>query len=170
MPSGVHPGSMHSESTESSRTSANLAVRIRTRLRRGRLDRQLAQGADPAASAELELRATQLRSAAERARIANALVETLGDAHRNEPVTVRPRPQRAAVRDAADEILALALRLREDRPVDPRGVAMAARLVDNRTSPMHRHDVGDLHDAIGSALSALDATREPADDLQAQAA
>jgi hypothetical protein len=35
---------------------------------------------------------------------------------------------------------------------------------------MYRHDVGDLHQAIGSALSALDAAREPARDLQAHAA
>ena len=128
MPYGVYPVPKHRESSNSSRTGTSLAVRIRTRVRRGRLDRQLAAGADPTTNAELELRALQLRSTAERARIANALVETLGDARRTEPVTVRPRPQRAAVRDAADEILALALRLREDRPVDPRGVAMAARL------------------------------------------
>ena len=166
MPYGVYPV----PDTESSRTDANLAVRLRTRVRRGRLERELADGADPRASAELELRATQLRSTAERARIANALVETLGDARRGEPVTLRTRPQRAVVREAADDILALVLRLRDERPVAPRGVAMAARLADGRTSAMHRHDVGDLHDAIGSALSALDATREPAGDLEAQAA
>jgi hypothetical protein len=35
---------------------------------------------------------------------------------------------------------------------------------------MYRDDAGDLHDAIRSALSALEATVEPAEDLQAQAA
>lgn len=170
MPYGVYPIPEHSQSTESSPVSANLAVRIRTRFRRGRLDRQLADGADPASSAELGLRAAQLGSTAERARIANALVEALGDARGREPVTLRPRPQRAVVRDAADNILALVLRVREDRPSAARGVAMAARLADDRRSPMYRHDAGDLPDAIRSALSALDATREPADDLQAHAA
>jgi hypothetical protein len=143
---------------------------IWTRLRRGRLDRQLAEGADPATSPELELRAAQLGSAAERARIANVLVEALGDARGREPMTLRMRPQRAVVRDAADEILALVLRLRDDRPFAVRGVAMAARLADDRAGPMYRHDAGDLPDAIRSALSALEAAREPAGDLQAQAA
>jgi hypothetical protein len=170
MPSGVYPVPKQSESTESSRTSANLAVRIRTRFRRGRLDRQLADSAGSAATAELALRAAQLRSTAERARVANRLVETLGDARRGEPMTLMPRPQRAVVRDAADDILALAMRLREDRPFGIEGVAKAALLVDDKASPMHRHDAGDLHHAIRSALSALDAAREQAGDLQAQAA
>ncbi len=148
----------------------NLAVRIRTRVRRSRLDRQLAEGADPAASAELEHRATQLGSTAERARIANALVEALGDARRGEPMTLRTRPQREVVRDAADDILTLVLRLRDDRPVAPQGVARAARLAEDRSGPMYRHDAGDLPEAVSSALSALDAGREQAVDLQAHAA
>jgi hypothetical protein len=170
MPYGVYPLPKRHESIKSNRAGTNLAVRISTRVRRSGLDRWLAGGADPASDAGLELRAAQLRSAGERARIANALVEKLGDARRGEPVTLRTRPQRAAVRDAADEILGLALRLREDRPVGIAGVAKAAWLVDDRWSPMHRHDAGDLHDAIRSALSALDATAEPAGILQAQAA
>jgi hypothetical protein len=35
---------------------------------------------------------------------------------------------------------------------------------------MHRHRVGDLRDALRAAVSALDATRELAGDLQSQAA
>ena len=35
---------------------------------------------------------------------------------------------------------------------------------------MYRDDAGDLHDAIRSAQSALDATREPAGEFAAQAA
>ena len=65
----------------------SLASRIRTRLRRARLDRQLAHGTDPADGPELTLRAAQLDAAAERARIANLLVEAVGDARRGEPVT-----------------------------------------------------------------------------------
>jgi len=148
----------------------SLAVRIRTRVRRSRLDRQLAEGANPATTAELQHRATQLGSADERARIANALVEALGDARRGEPMTLRTRPQRAVVRDAADDILTLVLRLRDDRPVAPQGVARAARLADDRRGPMYRHDAGDLREAVSSALSAMDTGREPAAALQAHAA
>jgi hypothetical protein len=122
------------------------------------------------ASAELAHRATQLGWTAERARIANALVEALGDARRGEPMTLRTRPQRAVVRDVADDILALVLRLRDGQPVAPQGVARAARLADDRRGPMYRHDAGDLREAVRSALSAMDAEREPAADLQAHAA
>jgi hypothetical protein len=141
-------------------------VRIRTGLGRAELDSELANGADPAGSTELALRAEQLDSSAARARIASALVKALGE----EPITLLPRPQRAVVRDAADEILALVLRLGDDRPVGIAGVAAAARLVEDRSGPLYRHNAGDLHDAIRSALSALDATAEPVGELQAQAA
>src|SRR5829696_5974470 len=105
-----------------------------------------------------------------RARIANGLIEALGDARRGEPMTLRLGPQREVVRDAADGILALVLRLRDDRPVGIAGVAAAARLVDDRRGAMYRDDVGDLHEVIRSAQSALDATREPAGEFAAQAA
>jgi hypothetical protein len=170
MPHGIDAVPKHPESRELAETGPNLDVRIRTRIRRSRLDSQLAHGADSTASAERALRAAQLQSTAERARIANALVEMLGDARRGEPMTLRPRPQRAAVREAADDVLALVLRLRDARPAAVRGAAMAARLVDDRTSPMHRHDTGDLREAIRAAASALDATRDLADGPRSQAA
>jgi hypothetical protein len=134
-------------------------------LRRSRLDQELALGADPAASAALGLRAIQLRSRNERARLANALEETLGDARRGEPVTIRVRPQRAEVRACADDLLALVLRLRDDHPVDIRGAAMTARLVSDRTSPLRRTGDVDLRDAIRAAHMALDTPAQTLDQL-----
>jgi hypothetical protein len=139
-----------------SRSAPRLAVRVWTRLRRNRLDRELALGADPGGSASLGHRATQLRSRGERARLANALVETLGDARRGEPVTIRVRPQRAVVRDSADDLLGLVLRLRDDRPVDVRGAAMTARLVSDRAGPLRRPGDVDLQDVLSAAHTALD--------------
>jgi hypothetical protein len=170
MPYGVFPVPKGRDSRKSGTAGTSLAVRIRTRLGRAELDKALAAGADPGGSAELGLRAKQLSSPAERARIANGLVEALGDARRKEPTTLRLRPQRAVVRDAADDILALVLRLRDDRPVGIAGVAAAARLLDDRSGPMYRDDAGDLQDAILSARSEMDATREPAGEFVAQAA
>ncbi len=144
----------------------SLTLRIRTRLSRAVLDEELAYGADPAASPDLALRAEQLSSRAERARIADALLETLG----REPITILPRPQRAVVRGAADDIVALALRLHNDRPAAIAGLAASARLADDRRGPMYRDDAGDLDDAIRSALSALDPVAERTGDLHAQAA
>src|SRR5918995_1892956 len=69
MPYGVYPTPEHSESTEVAQAGANRGVQIRTRFLRGRLDRQLAEGADPATTAELGLRAAQLHWTAERGRI-----------------------------------------------------------------------------------------------------
>jgi hypothetical protein len=158
MTSAIHPISESSGSSDDARKGASLPLRIRTRLSRGPLNWQLAHGATPEDGPELALRAEQLNSASERTRIADALVTTLGDARAREPVTIRRRPQRAAVRDAADEILALALRLRDDRPVATAGIAKAAWLVGDKLSPMHRHGAGDLREALRSALTALDAS------------
>jgi hypothetical protein len=170
MPYGVFPVPKSRNSDKSGATDPGLAVRIRTRFGRTALDEAIATGAVPSGSAELALRAEQLSSPAERARIANGLVEALGDARRGEPMSLRLRPQREVVRDAGDDILALVLRLRDDRPVGIAGVAAAARLVDDRRSAIYRDDAGELHDAIRSAQSALDATREPAGEFAAQAA
>ena len=170
MPYGVFPAPKSRDSGNSDTTGPSLAVRIRTRVARAQLDSELARGADPAGSPELALRAEHLSSPAERARIANALVESLGEARRGEPMTLRLRPQREVVRDAADAILALVLRLRDDRPVGTAGVAAAARLVDDRRSPMYRDDAGDLNDAIRSAQVAIHGKREPAVELAARAA
>ena len=85
------------------------------RFRRTELDEALATGVDPGGDADLGLRAEQLGSRAERARIAAALVKALG----KEPMTLLPRPQRVVVRDAADEILALARGASPPRPEGP---------------------------------------------------
>ena len=170
MPYGVFPAPKSRDSGNSGTTGPSFTVRIRTRFGRATLDSELAHGADPAGSAELALRAKQLNSPAERTRIANALVEGLGDARRGEPMTLRLRPQRQVVRDAADDILALVLRLRDNRPAGVAGVAAAARLVDDRRSPMYRDGAGDLRDAIRSAQVAIDGTPEPAGEFVARAA
>jgi hypothetical protein len=159
MPNGIFPvPEFRSDPTPSASWRPGLAVRIRTRWRRNRLDEELARGADPAASGELRLRAAQLRSPSERARLANALVEILGDARRGEPVTIKPRPKRAEIRACAEDLLALVLRLRDDRPVALRGAAMIARLVSDRGSALHGDGDEDLQQATRAARAALDAT------------
>jgi hypothetical protein len=92
-------------------------------------------------------------------------VETLGDARRGEPVTIRIRPQRAVVRDSADDLLGLVLRLRDDRPIEARGAAMIARLVSDRTGPLRSPGDVDLHDAIRAAHTALNAPAQTTQEL-----
>jgi hypothetical protein len=168
MPYGVFP--VPKRPTNRGPSRQGLALRIRTRLGRAQLDHELAHGAHPERSDQLALRAHQLRSPAERARIANALVEAVGDARRGTPMNLRVRPQRAAVRAAADELQWLVLRLRDEHPVGLAGVAKAARLADDRSGPLYRHVVGDLDQAIASARAALEPTRRVVSEPAAWAA
>jgi hypothetical protein len=169
MPSAIFPVPEFRPVPPRARPSAT--VRLLTRLKRPSLDVELSRGVDPAARAELHLRAAQLRSPAERGRLANALVEALGDARGPNlgAFRAKARLQQAVVRQNADDLLALALRLRDDRPVDVRGAAMVARLVDDRTGPLHRIGGRNLHDAIRAARLALDSTGETAQPLAAAA-
>ena len=157
MPNGIFPvPPFDSHFSHTAATRPGLAVRIRTWFRRNRLDEELARGLDPATSAELSLRAAQLGSPAERSRLANALVETLGDARRGEPVSLMARPARASVRDCADDLLALVVRLRDDQPIAIQGAAMTARLLSDGASPLYRNGGQDLRHALDAARLALD--------------
>lgn len=64
MPYGIYPVPRFRSYPRPAGARPSLALRIRTRWRRRRLDEQLSQGADPASTAELALRAAQLRSPA----------------------------------------------------------------------------------------------------------
>lgn len=168
MPPGVFPvPKFRTTGRRSARTDASLALRLRTRWRRNRLDEKLAHGADPGTSAELRLRAAQLRSPAERARLANALVEALGEARGPNlgAFTANARRRDASIREYANDLLALVLRLRDDQTVDVRGAAMAALLVHDDASPLHRSRGQDLKHEVRAARLALDATGSNTQDL-----
>jgi len=147
-----------------------LAVRLRTRRRRAALDEALAQGADPASSEELSLRADQLRSDAVRTQMANRLVEAVGEARgqRQHLRSAKRRQQSDEVRDNAGDVLSLVPLLRDGAAVDVQGLAITARLVNDRKGPLYRAGGEDLRAALRSARSALE---EPttADDVAAAA-
>ena len=145
----------------------SLGVRLQARLQRARLDKELSRGADPATSPKHALRAAQLHSPTVRTHLANRLVLTVGEARGQgqELHSATRRNQRAEVRDRADEILALAAKLREDAPVGLRGLAMTARLVTDRKGPLYRADGPDLHEVLPATRSALDLGDETRDDL-----
>lgn len=152
-------------------TDAGLAARWRARWRRSRLDEQLARGTDPAASAELGLRAAQLRSREERSRLANSLVEALGHARGPNLGAFRmtTRQRHEAIRESADDLMALVLRLRNNEPIAVRGAALAALLVDRGSSPLRQDEGRNLQYAIRAAHVALDAPDRDAHDLAAAA-
>jgi hypothetical protein len=144
-----------------------LTVRIRTHLRRRQLDEQLANGADLNASPERSLRAAQLTSPTVRLKLANALVEAVGDARMGYlgPLRAGLRRRDAAIRESAEDLLALAARLRDGEPIDVRGAAMASRLLRDRSSPFHRGSGPDLRAALGAAHTALDSRADAAREL-----
>ena len=161
MSNDTFPGpQFHSQQTTAASQRAGLVTRARTRWRRGKLDEQLARGIDPETSDELRLRAAQLSSHSGRAHLANALVERLGEARGPNlgAFRVRTRRQDDAIREAADDLNALVARLREERPVEIRGAARAARLLYGKDSPLHRDSGPDLKDALRTARAALDAS------------
>jgi hypothetical protein len=132
---------------------------VETWWKRDRLDEQLAQGADPNATAELRLRAAQLVSAPGRVELANALETAVREA----------RGRQGAVHACGDDLLALAQRLRDERPISVRGAAMTRRLTDlvrarpvgrvpfRATSALDRADAEpSLQEAVRSAQLALE--------------
>jgi hypothetical protein len=154
MPNGIFP-IPNFRTTETAGPRWGLRTRLVTRTRRNRLDQQLAAGVKASTLTPLGLRAAQLRSPGGRAQLANALVEAVGEARRGEPMNIRRRPQRAEVRAEADALLALASRLRESTPIDVRGAAMIAVLVNDGASPLHRPADQKLGDALTEAHAAL---------------
>jgi hypothetical protein len=129
-------------------------ARMRTRWRRNQLDDALSAGADPRASAELSVRASQLRSEPVRARLANTLVDPLVAGRARELLTIGARPRRTALKRTLDELVPLVERLCDGRAIDVRGAAMTARLVSDTQGPLYRK--GDLRQALRAARMALD--------------
>lgn len=147
--------------------NATLAVRMRTRSRRKSLDRELARGADPGSGPELSLRAAQLTSPDGRRNLANALVAAVGQARAPNLGRFRTKLRRtdAVIRESADDVLALARRLRGDQPITVRGAALTARLLHDRSSPLRGESGPQLQHAARAALVALDAPSEGVHEL-----
>ena len=133
-----------------------LSLRLRTWWNRDELDERILHGADPETDARLSRRAAQLRSPATRRHLAAALEDAVREAHKAWSVSARLPLARAAIRASADDVIALARRLRTDEPIDVQGMAMVARLVFNGTSPLYGDAPVPLRYAVRSARLALD--------------
>jgi hypothetical protein len=130
-------------------------LRVVARRRAADLDRRLASGADPMLSDELALRVGQLGSAVSRTRLAHALSEAVDRARGRSAPLVRTTLRRAEVRENDELLLRLAVRLRDGEPLGVQGLAMTARLVDDRSSPLYRSAGGSLSAAASEALAGL---------------
>lgn len=168
MPNGIHPIPIFARLSE----SMTFRVRLKTWWRRRHYDERLVAGDDPASNRELSLRAAQLRSPVRRVRLAffldHVVSEAFGERH---GFTTQAPVRRADVRSCADELSALARRLRERRPVNVQGVAMASQLLNDGTSPLYTEaGPSALSDAVHSALRALEPEQPSEGALSAAAA
>jgi hypothetical protein len=154
MPLGPFPFPDFDTPPDPTREPSRLWARMRTRWRRNQLDDEISAGADPRASAELSVRASQLRSEPVRTRLANTLVDPLVAGRARELLTIGARPRRTALQRNLDELVPLIERLCDGHPIDVRGVAMTARLVSDTRGPLYRK--GDLRHALRTARMALD--------------
>jgi hypothetical protein len=152
------PASLRPES----KRGPSLWLRMRVALKRLELDSALADGADPRTTEALTLRAEQLADSSARTRIA-AGIENLfrlaetgpGPGATTSLVRAPFDPHRiTANRDALEE---LAEKVRQARPHNVRGLAVASVLLENPRSPLYTHTPSDqLKPAIQAASSALD--------------
>jgi hypothetical protein len=124
------------------------------------LDRQLAAGASPAASAVLAVRAQRLTSRRVRERVAAGLTRAVRDAEaRTVGFSAAVRPDRREVVAARTVIATLDHRLRGAEPVSAQGVALLQSVLTDGTSPLY---LPSERGALGSRLRAAAAALEPA--------
>jgi hypothetical protein len=141
--------------TREYRTS--LSYHVGGRLRRAALDRQLAAGADPAASVALERRAARITAASCRAELALGIERVL-EAAEEPPLTFSSSAplRRAEVLASRDALLGLASDLRNEGSVCARGVALTRRLLTDTRSPLYSATgAGDIEYAARAARDAL---------------
>ena len=122
------------------------------------IDDRLLTGELSLDSGEGNARAKRLVDRRHRARSAKALRELVEEAHRDHPSMFNANlpVQFLAIRENAALILTLARELEELAEVDPRGVILADRLIQDGNSPAYaREDDGQLVRAVERARAAL---------------
>jgi hypothetical protein len=173
MPNGVYPVPKFRfqdghRTAPRQRRRHSIAQRLLVAWHRDRLDEHLARGVDPAASRALELRAAQLLRS--RGQLADRLEGVLERAHtRATPFTAEVPVPRAAVRDCEEDLVALALRLRDQVPIDVQGAAMTSRLLTDGCGPLYHDGDHSLRYTVRVARLALDHVGVPKEGLAAAA-
>jgi hypothetical protein len=117
---------------------SRLRDRLVARVRARRLDRALAQGTPPEASAPLALRAQRLTEPEHRASIARDLRRVMREANVSPwPEFARIKPSQGRVLGAREELRRLAEMLEDPGPVAAAGVAQARILLTDGTGPLY---------------------------------
>jgi hypothetical protein len=128
----------HSNHASVGRRGWPLLARVRERLFAGRLDQELAAGADPGASPALRLHSERLCNPRQREDLAKRLREAVTSAFEGPRPLSAAVPVRAhAVREASDEVEDLACQLTAPWQVDARGVALTRLLLTDGSGPLY---------------------------------
>jgi hypothetical protein len=116
-----------------------LSTRLRVKLRRHRLDHQLADGLDPTELADRALRAAQLAAMPARRRTVRSLRGVVKAAGQPTGLPLGPAVpvSRGAVLAWRQGLLGLAERLERPEPVNPCGVARAVVLLTDGVGPLY---------------------------------
>ena len=132
-------------------------MRLRVRIRRHVLDREIASGLQPDSDVARALRAQQLTSALERRCVAAGLEHILAAADERHADPALPlRLNHAEVLAARHAIVALIEALRCERTVDARGVALARLLIGASDSPLLCAQTRrPVRQAVSEAIAAL---------------
>jgi hypothetical protein len=119
------------------RGGPSLSLRLRVRVARSRLDREIAAGAPPQESPARSVRAAQLAAPETRRTIAVVLETVVESAEecRHDRCSCLVL-EHDAVLEARDGLVELAGRLRSDELLTPRALALAFVLAEHRDSPL----------------------------------
>jgi hypothetical protein len=130
---------------------------MNAQLHAGRLDQELAEGADPGTSAILRQRARQLTSRRERERLASTLQTRLDEARApNVSFSSAIPTQKREILRATQQLLELIDRLRQPQPIEVRGAARIRRLLIDGASPLYANSPeGALAQTLRTAGKAL---------------
>ena len=136
---------------------ARLASGMAARAMSGRLDRALANGAEPSTNRLLATRAAQLTSRSARSNVASVLELDLNEGrwfHSQDDTAPRAR-QRELLR-ASHELEQLIDRLLDDRDVRAQGIARLQQLLTDDRGPMNGHgQPGTLQHELSAAIDLL---------------
>ena len=136
---------------------SRLLLSARVQLKRWWIDERLAHGEDPAASAELALRAQQLLSPKVRLELAHDLCRIIEEAEGPpKPFSSAVPVQREPVLHARECLVELADDLAFGSEINARGVAVVERLLRDGASPLYAPPAYDtLERAVRHARAAL---------------
>ncbi len=134
----------HDDDGDDSRIpSGRVLPRLWVAIRHRGLDWRLAEGADPALSRTLALRARQLTGRKEREKLASSIIARIREAERHRPFGVTAGPSRQCIRAARDELRQMAELLLDPGPVYARGVALGWALLRCPDSPLYESSEAD---------------------------